>query len=74
MTTIAHYKYEIDADNAIRVWDLNNPNDDVPGNPPFMYQPHSDKSTEPFESAEAAKEWIENVINNEWLATKTPTE
>jgi hypothetical protein len=62
VTTIGHYKYEIDAENAIRVWDLDNPNDDIPGNPPFMYQPTYPDNT-PFEDADAAKVWIEGVID-----------
>ena len=66
MTTIGHYEYEIDSENAIRVWNLDNPITDVPGNPPFMYQPTYPDNT-PFEDADTAKEWIENVINNEWL-------
>lgn len=66
MTTIAHYEYEIDSENAIRVWDLNNPILDVSGNPPFMYQPTHPDNT-PFEDAVDAKNYIENLINNVWL-------
>ena len=74
MTIIAHYKYEIDAENAIRVWDLNNLNDDMPGNPPFFYQPTYPDNA-PFADADDAKNWIENVINNEWLKpAETPAE
>jgi hypothetical protein len=76
VTTIANYKYEIDTENAIRVWDLNNPNDDMPGNPPFFYQPTHPDST-PFADADDAKNWIETVIN-EWLnppaVEETPAE
>ena len=60
-TKIGHFEYEIDENKTIRVWNLDNPNDDVPGNPPFMLQPTYPDNTE-FESVEAAKVWIEEII------------
>jgi len=55
------YKYEIDDQNAVRVWDLENPNEE---NKPFLYQPNQSDGTA-WESSEQAKNWIEALIE-EW--------
>lgn len=64
---IDKYKYEIDENNAVRIWDLTNPYEN---NAPFFYQPDYPDGT-PWESREAAETWVIDVIN-EWL--KPPAE
>lgn len=64
-TKIDKYEYSIDENNVISVWNTEMPNDDVPGNPPFLLQPHYPDGSE-FENADAAKAWVENAIS-EWL-------
>jgi hypothetical protein len=62
VTIIGKYKYEIDAQNAVRIWDMENVYED---NAPFFFQPdHPD--TTPWESREAAETWVTDIIN-EWL-------
>jgi hypothetical protein len=62
VTIIDRYKYEIDENNVVRIWDINNPNEN---DAPFLFQPdHPDNK--PWESKEAAEEWTVNIIN-EWL-------
>jgi len=64
MTTIGRFQYEIDEATVIRVWDLENPNEE---GQPFFFQPDHPDGT-PWENREAAEAWIVNVIQNEWLA------
>lgn len=64
MITIGNFKFTVDDDFSIRVWDLNNPNEN---DAPFFYQPNKPDWT-PWESKEQATEWITNVINTEWIA------
>lgn len=59
---IGKYKYEIDENNAVRIWDLNNPNEN---NVPFFYQPDYPDGT-PWEDKDAAEKWALETINN-WL-------
>ena len=59
---IDKYKYEIDENNVVRIWDLTAPN----GNDaPFFYQPDHPDGT-PWENKEAAEKWVVEIIN-EWL-------
>jgi hypothetical protein len=67
VTIIGKYKYEIDEQNAVRIWNIENPYED---NAPFFFQPNYPDAT-PWESREAAETWVTDIIN-EWL--KSPIE
>lgn len=67
MTTIENFKFAVSDDLCIRVWDLNNPNEN---DAPFFYQPNKPDCT-PWESKEQATEWITNIINNEWIVSNS---
>lgn len=55
------YKFEIDEKSAIRVWDIENPNEE---DKPFFYQPmHPDGRD--WVDAQEAQSWIEALIE-EW--------
>jgi hypothetical protein len=54
------YRYEIDENNAIRIWDNENPNEN---NAPFLYQPDQPDGT-PWASREEASAWAESFISN----------
>ena len=56
---IGKFKYEIDENNAIRIWNLEIPNEN---DAPFLFQPNYPDYT-PWESKEAAEEWAINEIN-----------
>jgi len=62
---MTQYRFEIDSNNAIRIWDTLNPNEN---DAPFMLQPDWPDTT-PWESANQAKNWaevfIESLENNE---------
>jgi len=57
---IGYYKYEIDDNNEVRVWDLKNPNE---FDAPFLYQPTWPDNT-PWQSRQAAEQWVIAEINN----------
>lgn len=59
MTTIGHYRYEIDDNNEVRIWDNENPYED---NAPFFHQPNYPDNT-PWENREAAETWVVNMLN-----------
>lgn len=71
---MTRYRYEIDTENAIRVWDDENPNET---GAPFMFQPDWPDRT-PWESAAQATEWVEiyiaSLVNpeSEFLAGDSP--
>jgi hypothetical protein len=67
VTIIGRYKYEIDEQNAVRIWDTQNVYEN---NAPFFFQPDDPDGT-PFKSKEAAETWVTDIIN-EWL--KPPVE
>jgi hypothetical protein len=67
VTIIGKYKYEIDEQNAVRIWDIENPYED---NAPFFFQPNY-PDNKPWESKKAAETWVTDIIN-EWL--KPPVE
>lgn len=54
------YRYEIDNDNAIRMWDSEFPNED---DAPFLYQPHWPNGT-PWADAEDAKNWADVYVES----------
>ena len=56
---IAHFEYQIDENNAIRIWDSKNPNEN---NAPFFYQPEHPDGTD-WESKEAAEQWVIEFLN-----------
>jgi proteasome lid subunit RPN8/RPN11 len=57
---IENFKYEIDESNTIRIWDLNNPNEN---DAPFFLQPeHPDGTAWP--SKTDAEQWAVNFIND----------
>jgi hypothetical protein len=62
------YKYEIDQQNTIRVWDLENPNEN---NAPFLLQPYNPANGQVWSDQDTAKQWIEAQIE-EW--NKPPIE
>ena len=55
---MTRYTFEIDADNAIRIWDSENPND---SGAPFMFQPDFPDAT-PWADAAQATDWAEVFI------------
>jgi hypothetical protein len=56
---IANYRYEIDENNAISIWDVENPNE---FNKPFFFQPTWPDNT-PWASKEEAEQWAVDKIN-----------
>lgn len=73
---MSRYRYEIDSENAVRIWDLENPNEI---NAPFLFQPDWPNAT-PWADADEAESWalavIESLENpeSEFLAGETPSE
>jgi len=71
-----NYRYEIDSENAVRLWDDANPN---PENEPFFYQPDWPNG-EPWASKAEAKAWaqlfIESLENpeSEFVPGESPDE
>lgn len=53
------YTYDIDDNNAIRVWDDENPNEK---NAPFLYQPDRVDGT-PWGSRAEAEEWTLKIVD-----------
>jgi hypothetical protein len=68
--TIGHYVYEIDENNAVRMWDIECPNEK---DEPFFYQPDHPDAT-PWESTEAAENWTVNFINQLLTPPQEPIE
>jgi len=68
------YSYEINESNEIRVWDIENPNEE---NQPFFYQPNWPNG-EQWSSKEEAEEWVLLFIaslknsKSEYLAGDSP--
>jgi hypothetical protein len=60
MTQIGDYRYEIDENNAVRVWSDANPNED---DAPFFLQPHFPDGT--AWTAEQAEEWVTHFISQQ---------
>jgi hypothetical protein len=57
---IKQYEYKIDENNAVRIWDSENPNEN---NAPFFYQPdHPDGVA--WTSKDAAEQWVKEFIND----------
>jgi hypothetical protein len=52
------YYYEIDENNAVRIWDTENPNEN---NAPFLYQPSFPDET-PWSGREEAEKWANEYI------------
>jgi hypothetical protein len=60
---MSDYRYEIDENNEVRIWDLVNTNEE---NAPFIYQPHWPNGTAWADAAEAtawAIAFIESLEN-----------
>lgn len=57
---MSRYRYEIDADNAIRVWDEENPNE---LDAPFLFQPDWPNGT-PWADKAEAQAWVELYIES----------
>lgn len=57
---MSRYRYEIDTENAIRVWDEENPNE---LNAPFLFQPDWPNGTAWADKAEA-QAWVELYIES----------
>jgi hypothetical protein len=55
---MTRYTFEIDTDNAIRIWDSETPNE---GDAPFMFQPDWPDVT-PWADAAQATDWAEVFI------------
>jgi hypothetical protein len=60
MTAIEHYSYEIDGNNAIRVWDNRDMNESTP---PFLFQPNCPDGTE-WKNSTDSETWVINFIND----------
>lgn len=58
-STLRNLKSEIDNNFVVRIWDLNNPNED---NSPFVLQDFDPISLEPFSSKDAAQSWLDKTI------------
>lgn len=71
-TQVGRWEYEIDENNVISAWYLDNLNSDVEGCPPNLRQPHNPDGT-PFADYEAAKNWIESHLNS-WAAAVAAAE
>jgi len=71
---MTRYRFEIDTDNAIRVWDNENPNEN---DAPFMFQPDWPDVT-PWADAAQATDWAEVFIaslvdpESEFVAGNSP--
>ena len=71
---MTRYSFEIDTDNAIRIWDNENPNEN---DAPFMFQPDWPDLTE-WESTAQATDWAEVFIaslvnpDSEFVAGNSP--
>lgn len=59
MPNIQNYYYEVDENNAVRIWDNEVIRDG--GNPPQIFQPDYPNGN-PFENAEASSTWAEQYI------------
>jgi len=57
---LVNYRYEIDENNEIRIWDLDNPNE---LDAPFLYQPTWPDMT-PWGSREEAESWALAFIDS----------
>lgn len=68
MTTIGRYRYEIDDNNEVWIWDNENPNEN---DKPFFHQPNYPDNT-PWENREAAEAWVIDKINQ--FLTPVPAE
>jgi hypothetical protein len=55
---MTRYRFEIDTDNAIRIWDSETPNEQ---DAPFMFQPDWPDTT-PWASLAEATDWAEVFI------------
>jgi len=55
---MTRYRFEIDTENAIRIWDSENPNE---GDAPFLFQPDWPDVT-PWADAAQATDWAEVFI------------
>ena len=55
---MTRYRFEIDTDNAIRIWDNENSNE---GDAPFMFQPDFPDTT-PWANTAQATDWAEVFI------------
>lgn len=58
MKNIENFKYEVDENNAVRIWNEDVPNED---DAPFFLQPSFPDGT--AWTAEQAEEWAINFIN-----------
>lgn len=57
---MSRYKYEVDKDNAIRVWDNENPNEN---DAPFFFQPDWPNET-PWASKAEAEDWAKLFVES----------
>lgn len=75
MANVENYVYEVDENNAVRIWDNNLVREG--GNPPQIFQPDY-PSGNPFEDAAAASAWAESylagVIERRKTIVDEPTE
>lgn len=62
------FRYEIDEELTIKVWDTENPNED---NQPILLQKDQPDGTV-WENHEQAKTWIEQLISDWLLPAPTP--
>jgi hypothetical protein len=57
---IEHYYYEIDENNAVKIWDETCPNEE---NLPFFYQPEKPDG-KPWNDKAEVEAWTENFIKD----------
>ena len=55
---MANFKYEIDEDNIVRLWDLDRPNEN---DAPVLIQPYNQDGKE-WKSKKEATEWVESHL------------
>jgi hypothetical protein len=64
LINIGHYRYDINENNEVFMWDDNNPYEN---NEPFFYQPDHPDGT-PWENKEAAETWTVDMLNKLLIA------
>lgn len=71
MTQIGSYIYEIDEENAVRVWDASAK---ANGDAPFLYQPFDPNGGVVFSSHDSAESWVSEYIQSLIDINSTPPE
>ncbi len=71
---MANYRYEVDENNTVRLWDIDNPNEN---DAPILLQPHNPNGQD-WSNRQEAVDWIEAHLafqaEQELLAAEAPIE